>query len=63
MKIKIMYGGTGKGKSYSPFFLRHNLMGKTNDELKIRLAEIIADQSLQQSEIEQAKIILQNLET
>ena len=61
MMKKIMIGGSRKGKSYAPFFLKHNLMGKTNEELKLRLREIITVDNLQEPEREQAKLILQNL--
>ncbi|REC40493.1 hypothetical protein [Chryseobacterium sp. 5_R23647] len=59
----IIWGGSGKGKSYSPFFIKHNLMGKNGEELKIRLQEIIADKNMQEVEIDQAKRILQNIES
>lgn len=60
---QIILGGSGKGKSYSPFFIKHNLMGKTDEELKQRLQDIIADENLPEVEIEQAKRILQNFES
>lgn len=34
MKMIINYGTAGKGRSYSPFIVKHNLMGKTDEELR-----------------------------
>ncbi len=59
---KIIMGGSAKGKSYAPFFVKHNLMGETNEKIKFRLQEIIADENFQEPEREQAKRILQHLD-
>jgi len=61
-KTYIILTPTGKGRSYSPFFIKHNIMGKTNAEQIIRLKEIIEDENIQRAEKEKAKRILHNLE-
>lgn len=36
--LKIIYGGRLKGKSYSPFFIKHKLINKTDEEIKKKLS-------------------------
>jgi Rad3-related DNA helicase len=57
----ILNGPSGTGKSYSSFYVRHDLVGKTDAELREKLNEIIADDSLHENEISLAKNILVNL--
>lgn len=56
----IIYGG-GRGKSYYPFFRKHNLIGVSVEELEVRLNQIINDKSLEENELNLAKSLLDNL--
>jgi hypothetical protein len=57
----VMYGGAGKSKSYSPFFVKYNLMGMTNEQLKVQLEEIIHNIDLPEEDKNRAKNILDNI--
>ncbi|WP_159479796.1 hypothetical protein [Chryseobacterium sp. 18068] len=50
-KTHIILGGSGIGRSYSPLFIKHNLIGKNYKELKNSLQEIIKDETMDQREI------------
>lgn len=55
---QIIYGGSGKGISYSPFFVKHNLMGLSNEELEVRLESLSNDQTSTEEVRNTAKSIL-----
>ncbi|WP_312174002.1 hypothetical protein [Chryseobacterium sp.] len=57
-KTKIIYGNSGRGKSWIPFFQKHNLFGLSDEDLNKRLNEIIQDKSLEEAEINMATAIL-----
>jgi hypothetical protein len=54
----VLLGDSGKGKSYSPFFIKHNLMGLSNEELKVRLELLSNDQNSTEEVRNKAKSIL-----
>ena len=55
---QIIYGESGNGKSYSPFFVKHNLMGLSNEELKVRLELLSKDENSTEEDRNRAKSIL-----
>lgn len=53
-----LYGESRKGKSYSRFFVEHNLMGLSNEELKSRLESLSNDQTSTEEVRNKAKSFL-----
>lgn len=57
----IILGKSGEGHSYSSFYIKHNLIGLPNDELKLKLTEISASTDYSDEDRQRAVRILKNI--
>lgn len=60
--IKIIYGQSAKGHSYAAFYLKHNLIGLTKEELKQKLLTMVDDIEVEEEDKSTATRLLAIME-